>query len=84
MGDGDVRAAALYARTSSDQDGTALGVGRQLADGRKLAAGLGWRVAEEYVDNDLSVYSGKNRPSYQRMLADLRDGHRDAGDRLPR
>ncbi|HEV2886086.1 MAG TPA: recombinase family protein, partial [Jatrophihabitans sp.] len=51
---------------------------RQLEDCRKLADSLGWSVAEEYVDNDLSAYSGKRRPGYERMLADLRDGERDA------
>ena len=73
-----VRAAAIYARISSDQDGTTLGVQRQLEDCRKLAADLGWPVADEYVDNDVSAYSGKRRPQYERMLADLADGTRDA------
>jgi DNA invertase Pin-like site-specific DNA recombinase len=53
-------------------------VKRQLEDCRKLAASLGWVVGEEYVDNDLSAYSGKPRPEYQRMLLDLADGARDA------
>jgi DNA invertase Pin-like site-specific DNA recombinase len=73
-----VRAAAIYARISSDVEGSGLGVSRQLDDCRKLADSLGWSVAEEYVDNDLSAYSGKHRPAYERMLADLRDGERDA------
>jgi site-specific DNA recombinase len=73
-----VRAAAVYARISSDVEGSGLGVARQLEDCRKLAESLGWPVAEEYVDNDLSAYSGKRRPGYERMLADLRDGERDA------
>jgi site-specific DNA recombinase len=73
-----VRAAAIYARISSDVEGSGLGVARQLEDCRKLADSLGWPVAEEYVDNDLSAYSGKRRPGYERMLADLRDGERDA------
>jgi site-specific DNA recombinase len=73
-----VRAAALYARISSDQDGTALGVTRQLEDCRRLAADLGWPVASEYVDNDVSAYSGKRRPEYSRLLADLADGMLDA------
>jgi len=72
------RSAAVYARISSDQDGTALGVARQLDDCRRLADDLGWAVAEEYVDNDLSAYSGKARPSYERMVGDLADGARDA------
>lgn len=71
------RAAAIYARISSDPEGTALGVKRQLEDCRKLAEREGWTVAEEYVDNDISAFSGKRRPSYERMLEDLRDGFRD-------
>ena len=73
-----VKAAAIYARISSDQDGTTLGVQRQLEDCRRLAESLGWVVADEYVDNDLSAYSGKRRPEYERMLEDLADGSRDA------
>ena len=71
-------AAAVYARISSDQEGTAAGVKRQLADCHELAGREGWTVAEEYVDNDISAYSGKRRPAYQRMLEDLADGVRDA------
>ena len=71
-------AAAIYARISSDLEGSGLGVKRQVEDCRRLADRLGWTVAEEYVDNDLSAYSGKARPAYQRLLADLRDGLRDA------
>ncbi len=51
---------------------------RQVEDCRKLASGRGWAVAEEYVDNDVSAYSGKTRPAYRRMLADLAAGERDA------
>lgn len=69
--------AAIYARISSDQDGTALGVNRQLEDCRKLAEAEGWAVAEEYVDNDVSAYSGRRRPAYEQMLDDLRAGHLD-------
>jgi DNA invertase Pin-like site-specific DNA recombinase len=74
----DVRAAAVYARISSDQTGQGLGVRRQLEDCRRLAASKGWRVAEEYVDNDVSAFSGKARPGYAQMVADIRDGLRDA------
>jgi DNA invertase Pin-like site-specific DNA recombinase len=51
---------------------------RQLEDCRKLAADLGWVVGDEYVDNDLSAYSGKRRPEYERLLNDLANGSRDA------
>lgn len=75
------RSAAIYARISSDQTGEALGVTRQLEDCRKLAADHGWTVGDEYVDNDVSAYkssASKRRPQYQRLLADLADGYRDA------
>ncbi|MGZ6527028.1 MAG: recombinase family protein, partial [Actinomycetota bacterium] len=49
------KAAAIYARISSDRDGLALGVERQLADCRELASRKGWPVAEEYIDNDISA-----------------------------
>lgn len=39
-----------------------------------MAADLGWAVAGEYVDNDVSAYSGKVRPEYQRLLRDITDG----------
>lgn len=68
------QAAAVYARISMDADGTSAGVARQVEDCRKLADSLGWRVAGEYVDNDISAYSGKRRPEYERLLADLADG----------
>ena len=76
MGGG--RSVAVYARISQDAEGLGLGVQRQLEDCRKLAAGRGWGIGEEYVDNDVSAYSGRVRPSYQRMLTDLAEGRRDA------
>ena len=72
-----VRSAAVYTRISSDPDGTQLGVDRQEQDCRALAEELGWTVAEVYQDNDVSAFSTKPRPAYERMLADLREGHRD-------
>lgn len=81
--------AALYARISRDVSGEGLGVERQLQDCRKIAAERGWKVADEYVDNDVSAYSGKRRPSYERMLEDIAAGQFDAvivynNDRLTR
>lgn len=59
-------------------EGTGLGVARQVQDCRKLAADRGWQVGDEYVDNDVSAYSGKPRREYARMLDDLKSGARDA------
>lgn len=79
----------MYARISQDRIGAGLGVDRQEADCRALAAQLGWDVAEVYVDNDTSAYSGKPRPGYERLLNDIEAGHVDAvlawhADRLHR
>jgi DNA invertase Pin-like site-specific DNA recombinase len=66
--------AAIYARISSDQEGTGLGVQRQVKECRARAATNGWTVVEEFVDNDVSAYSGKRRPAYERMLAAMGEG----------
>ncbi|MGV7904486.1 recombinase family protein, partial [Mycobacterium kansasii] len=63
---------------SSDPSGESLGVQRQLDDCRELARSRGWVIGQEYVDNDVSAYSGKSRPAYRRMFDDLRSGARDA------
>jgi site-specific DNA recombinase len=70
--------AAIYCRISEDREGAGMGVDRQEADCRELAARLGWTVTEVYADNDISAHSGKRRPAYQDMLAALRAGEADA------
>lgn len=66
--------AAIYARISSDGEGQGAGVQRQLDDCAAHARSLGWVVAGEYVDNDVSAYSGRMRPEYQRLLVDIAAG----------
>lgn len=66
--------AAVYVRISRDKAGEGLGVERQEADCRALAARLGWEVSHVFCDNDLSAYSGKARPDYLRLLQGMRDG----------
>ncbi len=73
-----VEGAAIYCRISLDAGGEGLGVKRQQELCEKLAGEKGWLVSEIYVDNDKSAYSGKPRPAYERMLADLEAGRRDA------
>ena len=68
----------MYARISSDRDGDHLGVTRQVEDCERLIAQRGWEVADRYVDDDVSAYSGKVRPAYRRMLDDIRGGFLDA------
>jgi DNA invertase Pin-like site-specific DNA recombinase len=65
--------AAVYLRISLDRTGEMFAVTRQRQDCLKLCEQRGWTPLE-YVDNDVSATSGKRRPGYQRMLADIRDG----------
>lgn len=84
--------AAIYCRISQDREGAGLGVERQRADCEALASSLAWTVVRTYVDNDLSAYSGKPRPEYRALLADLSAGlvnavivwHTDRLHRSPR
>jgi DNA invertase Pin-like site-specific DNA recombinase len=69
--------AAVYLRQSKDHNGTGLAVAQQRQDCLKLCRDRGWTPIE-YVDNDISAYSGKKRPAYERMLADIEDGQLDA------
>lgn len=70
---------AIYVRISQDKEGAGLGVARQEGDCRRqVCQPRGWDDATVYVDNDLSAYSGKRRPEYERMLNDARDGKLDA------
>jgi DNA invertase Pin-like site-specific DNA recombinase len=66
--------AGIYARISSDREGDNLAISRQLADCEALAARREWTVVERYVDSDISAYSGKRRPQYQRMLEEIDAG----------
>ena len=66
-----------------------MAISRQLADCEQLAARRGWTVVERYVDSDISAYSGKRRPEYQRLLDDIDRGAVEAvvvyhADRLHR
>ncbi|MCH7229596.1 recombinase family protein [Glycomyces sp. L485] len=68
----------IYVRISQDRGGAGLGVARQEEDCRALCERKGWAVAEVYVDNDTSAYSGAPRPAWQRLIADSEAGAVDA------
>jgi len=72
-----VQACGIYARISSD-DGTALGVGRQIEDCTKEAKRRGWPLSEVFTDNDVSATKAKRRPEYERLLAAIESGAVDA------
>lgn len=72
-----VRSCGIYARISSDE-GTALGVARQIEDCTAEAARRGWPVAEVFTDNDVSATRTKKRPAYERMMAAIESRAVDA------
>jgi site-specific DNA recombinase len=68
--------AAVYCRISDDREGAGLGVARQEADCRPLCERRGYSgdAIRLYVDNDVSAYSGRRRPAYEQLLADIEAG----------
>lgn len=70
--------AAIYVRISRDSAGQGLGVKRQHTDCEALALRLGWTVVDVFEDNDVSASTRKPRPSYERMIAAVEQGHIEA------
>lgn len=78
MSDPTAAAGAIYVRISEDREGAGLGVKRQEADCRDLAARLGVEVSEVFEDNDLSAYQRgvrrPPRPEFDRMMSAVATG----------
>jgi DNA invertase Pin-like site-specific DNA recombinase len=70
--------AAIYTRISRDDQGDSAGVARQEEDCRDLCRRRGWQVAEVFIDNDISAYSGRRRPGYERLKESMSGGMVDA------
>ena len=70
--------AALYVRISQDRTGQQAGVDRQRADCEKLAQARGWDIVGVYSDNDVSAFSRKPRPEFERLVRDIEAGQVDA------
>ena len=66
---------AIYSRISEDRDGDAAGVERQVHDALALANARGFPVADRFIDNDRSAYSGRARPEWDRMLREIAAGN---------
>ncbi|GAA2268498.1 hypothetical protein GCM10010149_06630 [Nonomuraea roseoviolacea subsp. roseoviolacea] len=60
-----------YCRISYDKRGDSEGVETQHLENMDSADELGEEITDTYVDNDLSAFSGVERPQYQRLLADM-------------
>lgn len=69
--------AVIYARVSQDRDGKSTSVDQQLTDCRRSAEEHGFTVVAELFDNDISAYTGKQRPQYNELLRTIRDGETD-------
>jgi len=63
-----------YDRISLDKNGSEAGVESQSAENTEFAEELGIVFGDRYVDNDVSAYSGVERPEYLRLLADMEAG----------
>ena len=66
--------AAIYVRLSRsrDQDKATESLEGQIGPCRDLAARKGWTVLEPpFVDDDLSAYSGRRRPEFDKLLSTL-------------
>jgi site-specific DNA recombinase len=69
----------IYARISDDAELTGLGVARQLADCRDLAARLDLVDPIEIVDNDVSAFdTRRSRPGWKRLIELVRTGEASA------
>lgn len=66
--------AAIYARISDDKSADSHGVQSQAAQCRNYAGERGWTIEREYIDNDLSAYSGVARPEFEQLIKDMSAG----------
>ena len=70
--------AACYLRISKDPHDKREGVDRQRADTTALCEVKDWTPVDFYIDNDRSASNGKQRPEWDRLLADIKAGQIDA------
>src|SRR3954470_3180211 len=60
------------------QEGELLGAERQRGPCEALCQRLGWDIADVYIDDDVSAYSGRTRPGFERLLSDVDAGQLQA------
>jgi DNA invertase Pin-like site-specific DNA recombinase len=69
------RKVGIYTRISRDDEGDALGVGRQRTDCERLADLRTWQPVKVYEDNDVSAFKRNVvRDEFELMLKDLQAG----------
>jgi site-specific DNA recombinase len=69
--------ATIYERISEADADDRSGIERHIKEDRELAEKLGWQVAHVLSDHDISAYSGKRRPDYEKLLDLIRTGQTD-------
>src|SRR6266536_1907681 len=74
-----MRLDAEYCRISRDRRGAAEGVETQQAENAEAAGELGVTIAESYLDNDLSAFSGVDRPHGLRLFSTTKGGFYNLG-----
>ncbi|HUY49182.1 MAG TPA: recombinase family protein [Streptosporangiaceae bacterium] len=67
----DTRLDVDYCRVSVDKSGAEAGVGTQHQDNEDFAEEIGVTLDATYTDNDLSAFSGVERPEYERLLVGI-------------
>lgn len=73
----DVRKAAAYGRISEDDLKRGEGVDHQLTVGEAHIQRRGWDLAGLFRDDDTSAWSGKDRPGYKALVAEIVAGRVD-------
>lgn len=73
-----IKNVATYVRISQDESGQELGVQRQREACRYRADMEGWHVVADLSNNDISAYSGRFRPDYEKLLQLVRARQIDA------
>jgi DNA invertase Pin-like site-specific DNA recombinase len=70
--------AAAYQRISEIlRAGDEHGVRNQLADQERTATARGYEIVLSVADNDISAFTGKHRPGYERVMTAVRNGEID-------
>jgi site-specific DNA recombinase len=73
----DVRRAAAYGRISDDDLDRREGVDKQLSRSEAHIERRGWDYAGTFRDDDVSAWSGKRRPGYEALVAEIVAGRVD-------
>lgn len=64
----------VYLRISEDRTGQEAGVDRQQEDCVRHAKNLGEDAPAIFIDNDISAFKNKHRPSYEQLMERVRTG----------